>query len=316
MAISFQRVTSARLRQFEAAAPDGVVVGIVGLDGSGKGSLLRLAAGLETPTSGTVEAPASRRLLGPADALDLAALPPPDGSILAIHDTFAAHDLLVRERASIGLGLLRRRGVTTLLVSHEEELLRRLADEIWWLQNGRLAGRGDPAEMLPAYRKDIAGQIRAWGETFEPALAPSMRRGDGRAEVVRIETLGEEGRPTMVWRSGELAVVRVTVRFSRDVADPVVGIMIRTRIGLNVYGTNTELEKLRLGPVAAGQTLAVQFAFRCELCPEEYTLTVASHDPDGVWHDWLEDAIAFSVCDSRYTAGVANLRAQASFTVL
>jgi len=84
----------------------------------------------------------------------------------------------------------------------------------------------------------------------------------------------------------------------------------------DVYGTNTELEKLKLGPVAAGQTLAVEFAFRCELCPEEYTLTVASHDPDGVWHDWLEDAIAFSVCDSRYTAGVANLRARASFAVV
>jgi lipopolysaccharide transport system ATP-binding protein len=28
-----------------------------------------------------------------------------------------------------------------------------------------------------------------------------------------------------------------------------------------------------------------------------------------VGHDWLDDAIAFAVADSRYTAGVANLRA-------
>ena len=60
----------------------------------------------------------------------------------------------------------------------------------------------------------------------------------------------------------------------------------------------------------------VTFAFRCELCPEEYTLTVASHDPDGVWHDWLEDAVAFAVSDDRYTAGVANLRAHADFKLL
>ena len=37
-------------------------------------------------------------------------------------------------------------------------------------------------------------------------------------------------------------------------ADPVVGIMIRTRIGLNVYGTNTELEQLKLGPCLPGAT--------------------------------------------------------------
>jgi lipopolysaccharide transport system ATP-binding protein len=88
--------------------------------------------------------------------------------------------------------------------------------------------------------------------------------------------------------------------------------LIRSRVGLNVYGTNTELERVKVGPCAAGETLAVRFAFRCELCPQEYTLTVASHDPDGVWHDWLEDAVAFAVTDTRYTAGVANLRATAT----
>ncbi len=64
---------------------------------------------------------------------------------------------------------------------------------------------------------------------------------------------------------------------------------------------------------AAGDRVRVDFRFRCELCPGDYTLTVASHDPDGTWHEWLEDALAFSVGDSRYTAGVANLRAAATW---
>lgn len=314
MAIAFRRITAAPLENFEAAAPDGVVIGVIGANGSGKGRLLRLAAGVEMPASGRAEASACGRWLGPEDALDLASAGVPDRGVLAIDNTFARHDLAARERAAIMLAVLRRRGITTLLVSHEEELLRRLSDEIWWLKDGRLAGRGDPAEMLHAYRKETADQIRSWGETLRRKIAPTIRRGDGRAEVLGIETLGEQGRPTMVWRSGELAVVRVTVKFHGDVSDPVIGMMIRTRIGLNVYGTNTELERLKLGPVKAGRSLTIQFAFRCELCPEEYTLTVASHDPDGIWHDWLEDAIAFSVTDERYTAGVANLRAQVSLS--
>jgi lipopolysaccharide transport system ATP-binding protein len=166
--------------------------------------------------------------------------------------------------------------------------------------------------VLAAYRAHIAERLRAWGETVGQPLAPRVRRTDGRAEVLRVETIGENGRPTMVWRSGELAVVKVYVRFHEAISDPVVGIMIRTRIGLNVFGTNTELEKLKLGPCRANETLQVAFAFRCELCPQEYTITVASHDPDGVWHDWLDDAVAFAVSDGRYTAGVANLRATVS----
>jgi lipopolysaccharide transport system ATP-binding protein len=309
MALAFRRVTAPPLREFDAAAPDGCVIGILGEEGCGSGSLLRLAAGLDRPEAGSVEAPAGARLLGPDDPLSL-----PPAPLLLIDHTFARQDAVVRERAAIALDRIRRSGATVVLVSHEEELLRRLPDEIWWLHEGRLALRGDPDEMLAAYRKHVSARVRTWGETVTPPLAPRVRRGDGRAEVLRVETIGENGRPTMVWRSGELAVVKIAVRFREAVADPVIGMMIRTRIGLNVYGTNTELEKLSIGPCTPGQTVEISFAFRCELCPGEYTLTAASHDPDGVWHDWLEDAVAFTVTDDRYTAGVANLRAHASVT--
>jgi lipopolysaccharide transport system ATP-binding protein len=307
MALAFRGVTSAPLENFDAVAPDGVVVGIIGDSGSGKSRLLRLAAGLERPTSGTVKASGDTRLLGPDDPLNLAPAP-----VLLIDQTLGRQDMLVRDRAAVALDRIRKAGATTLLVSHEEDLIRRLTDEVWWLHQGKLARRGDPAEVLAAYHKHVAERLRAWGESVQVPMAPRVRRGDGRAEILKVETIGENGRPTMVWRSGERALVRVTVRFRQEVADPVVGIMIRTRIGLNVYGTNTELEQVKLGPCLPGATLELAFAFWCELCPGEYTLTAASHDPDGVWHDWLEDAVAFSVSDTRYTAGVANLRAQVS----
>ena len=308
MAIVFKQVVCAPFAGLDAVAPGGAIVGVIGENGSGKSCLLRLAAGLAKPTAGTVEAGDPRRLLGPDLGPD-AALDFSPVAVLAMEHTLARQDALVRQRAAMALDRLRRAGTTVLLVSHEEDLLRQLCDEIWWLDRGKLAGRGDPAEVLCAYRSHIVRRIRAWGETVSVPLAPRLRRGDGRAEVVKLELLGESGQPTAVLRSGELAVARVTVRFHEAVADPVVGLMIRSRAGMNVYGTNTELEGLKLGPRAAGEVLHLSFAFRCELCGMEYTLTVASHDPDGVGHDWLDDAIAFAVADSRYTAGVANLRA-------
>jgi lipopolysaccharide transport system ATP-binding protein len=128
--------------------------------------------------------------------------------------------------------------------------------------------------------------------------------------VLSIVTLGAAGTPTVVWRSGEEVGIRVTVRFRTAVLDPVVGVMIRTRIGFEVYGTNTEAEHARIGPCETGETVAVTFSLTARLCPQEYTITAASHDPDGTAHDWLDDAVAVSVTDDRYTAGVANLRAR------
>jgi homopolymeric O-antigen transport system ATP-binding protein len=203
-----------------------------------------------------------------------------------------------------------------LISSHDSDLLRRLCDEVWWLHCGELKQRGDPGEVLDAYQRHIAEQFRAWGDTLSSPMRLALRRGDGRAEIESLETLGEAGQPSVVWRSGEQVAVRVVVRYLESVEEPVIGIMIRTRIGLNVYGTNTELEQRKTGAFSAGDRLEVVFRFRADLCPGEYTLTAASHDAGGTAHDWIDNAVAFVVTDSRYTAGVANLRAEATVTKL
>ncbi|MBI3208459.1 MAG: Wzt carbohydrate-binding domain-containing protein, partial [Candidatus Solibacter usitatus] len=195
------------------------------------------------------------------------------------------------------------------VVSHELHLIEWLSDEVWWLSAGKLEAKGHPAEVLNLYRRYTADRMRAAGNGIPSALPPAMRNGDGRAELMSIETLDAAGGLTSVWKAGEEATVRVVVRFHARVENPVVGILIRTRIGFEVFGTNTELENVSFGPCEAGETIAVTFRFDCHLCPHEYTLTAASHDPDGVWHDWVEDGVALAVADHRYTAGVACLRA-------
>jgi|SRR5579863_2923204 len=267
-------------------APDGSIIGII-----------------EEGPESLVAGPDVVRL-GPGDSI-----PDIPGNYILDH-TLSRSNAVSKSQAVARLVQLRREGATIVLISHDEALLESCADEIWWIRNGALIARGDPSDVLAQYRRHVAETLRASGENQLPRLFPTMRNGDGRAALEQVELLGENGTPATVFRSAEEVAIRVTVRFAGRVEDPVVGIMIRTRIGLNVYGTNTELEQLKLGPVEAGDRVRVAYRFRCDLCPGEYTVTAASHDPDGLWHDWMEDAVAFSVSDSRYTAGVANLKAR------
>jgi hypothetical protein len=270
--------------QTQMAAYSGTVIGIVGEAASGADALLQEAARMGARTFGLSE-------LCVLDGI---------GRALLYSD----------------IGKLRRDNTQIFLRTHELELLRDLADEIWWVEAGAVVEKGHPDEILPRYLRAAAGKVRALGEGRSGEVAPTMRRGDGRAELVTLEALGQDGQPTSAWTSGERVAIRVRVKFASDVADPVVGMLIRTRVGMEVYGTNTELEQLKLGPVRAGDSRVVTFRFRCDLCPKEYTITAASHDPDGVWHDWMEDAVAIAVVDSRYTAGVANLRASVDVSSL
>jgi lipopolysaccharide transport system ATP-binding protein len=305
MSIEFRNVHAAPLVRFNAMAPTGAIIGVIGEKSSGVSELLKLAGGVSEPAEGEVVAPPERRFVKLGDALNLA-----PAAVLALDQALATQDAIVRARTVAGLDRLRRSGATVLLASHEDQLIESLADEVWWLEAGELAAKGDPKETLVRYRRFVAERIRDWGETIPVRLAPVSRRGDGRAEVISVETLGANGKPTIAWKSGEMVSVRVTVRFHADVADPVLGMLIRTQIGFEVYGTNTDIERVKIGPRAEGDTVTVVFSFLCDLCPHAYTITFASHDPDGTAHDWMDDAIAFTVADERHTAGVANLRAK------
>jgi ABC-type nitrate/sulfonate/bicarbonate transport system ATPase subunit len=305
MSLEFRNAVLAPLSGISVVAPAGVIIGVIGEKGSGVTELLKLAGGSAQPESGEVRAGPERRYVALGDSLNLA-----PAAVVALDQALATQDAVVRARTLTGLDRLRRGGATILLASHEDGLLELMCDEVWWLDGGRIAAKGDTRETLAKYRRHVAERVRSWGETLPSRLAPVFRHGDGRAELMSIETLGAEGKPTIVWKSGEMVTVRATVRYNAAVDDPVIGLLIRTQVGFEVYGTNTEIERIKLGPRATGDTVTVTFSFLCDLCPRAYTLTLASHDPDGTVHDWLDDAIAVMVTDERPTAGVANLRAK------
>lgn len=285
-----------RLEPWSLSFPDGVIAGVVGPDGSGKSRMLRAAA----------EAPGGVLVEFGARTLEAALAGSP--RVLALNHALAVLDAAAQSRATRQIERLRRQGSIVLVASHDLALLERICDIVVALEEGRVVEQGDPGLVLGRYRRRMIEQIRA--ETGGGEASASSRHGDRRAEVAGIEIIGENGQPVTTVRSGEKIAVRLTLRFHQAVEAPVAGILIRNRIGVGVYGTNTELEKVEIGARRAGETAVVDFEFVCDLCPQEYSVTAASHDPDGTAHDWLEEALLFSVVDERYTAGVANLRAR------
>jgi len=130
---------------------------------------------------------------------------------------------------------------------------------------------------------------------------------------VDVQLVDANGAPTKTVTSGETVRVRVRSVFHETKSDLMVGILIRNRIGMEVYGTNTRVEQIELGRFEAEDELTLEFQFECWLAPQAYTLTVATQNTDGSSHDWLDDVLAFEVVDARALAGVANLRARVTW---
>lgn len=232
-----------------------------------------------------------------------------DPEILIVDEALAVGDAVFANRCVRKFEELRDRKVTVLFVSHDLGLVKQLSDRAILLLNGRIAAEGSPSDVINRYIGLVLARQDAHRQN-EGRVRSSFRHGDGSSEILSVQILGASGEPATSVASGEAITVRVRLRFHQRRSDPMIGILIRTRIGMDVYGTNTRIEHANLGDFGPNDELEVDFRLECWLTPQSYTLTVASQNPDGSSHDWLDDAIAFDVVDTRIAAGVANLRAK------
>lgn len=228
--------------------------------------------------------------------------------ILIVDEALAVGDAIFANRCIRKFDELKQRGVTVLFVSHDLGLVKQLSNRAILLLNGRMEAQGAPSDVINRY----IGLVLA--KQGEPAagggLDASYRHGDGTSEIVSVRLLGADGGESAAVAPGEAVTVSVRCRFRRAIEDPMVGILIRTRIGMDVYGTNTRIEGTGMGSFEAGEEATVDFRFDCLLTPQEYTLTVAAQYADGSSHDWLDDVLAFRVVGGAARAGVASLRAR------
>ncbi len=256
-------------------------------------------------------------------AFAIAASVEPD--ILIIDEALAVGDAVFQHRCLRRIKQLHERGATVLFVSHDAAAVRALCSRAILLKAGRIVTDGKPADVLNRYQKIIMEREEAYeastsaqkgtSATNRPPLAPvhyTYRHGDGSAEIVGAELLDSTGRPVEIAETGEALTLRVLARFNKDLADPVVGFLIKNRHGIHTYGTNTGEQQIDLGLVGRDETLEVTFAFNCWLGFDQYSLTLAVHSRAGESYDWIDGALFLRVTSVGHFEGVANLNASAT----
>lgn len=231
-----------------------------------------------------------------------------DPEILIVDEALAVGDAIFASRCIQKFEELRQRKVTVLFVSHDLGLVKRLADRAALMLEGRLVMEGAPKDAVNRYVGFVLDRQRAASQPSHGIAAQtSFRHGDGASRIVDVGLMNSQGAPCQSFQPGQSILIRISAVFQREVENPVVGILIRNRIGMDVFGTNTRLEQIDLGHFDAGEILELEFEVDCLLSRQEYTLTVATQYWSGLSQDWLDDVIDFQVVDTKDVAGVLNL---------
>ena len=243
-----------------------------------------------------------------------------DPEILLVDESLAVGDVYFQQRCVRRLRRMREEGKTILLVSHDVAAVRNLCDSAIWLEQGSIKDRGAPDKVTARYlaaltqrRDPYAGEQAPEVPQPPPAATgdaagdlsvntlPNMdeRWGNGDGRVLGIRLLDQAGREPQDLYHGDLVTVRVSVRFDRRVESPIIGILMRNRLGEEISGSNTSVENLRLPPAQAGQIYTVDFHLRLPvLQPGHYYLTPAVANGthrDSVMCDFVENALSLTL---------------------
>ncbi|MGD0775553.1 MAG: ABC transporter ATP-binding protein [Candidatus Solibacter sp.] len=240
-----------------------------------------------------------------------------DPEILLVDEALAVGDIYFRQRCMRKVHELRQRGITILFVSHAVSDVKAIGDRVLWLDHGRMIECGEPDRVVSKYLaamtekdstylrlKSADLQPRRGGPTLAPEIVETIpnidhRFGDGRAQIIGIAVLDEQGRTVAILEPSTRIVVRISVRASADVALPIVGFMLRNQLGMDFSGTNTAREGYELAPLQAGDVTTVDFYLDLpELYPASFSFSPAIADGTLMGYqmcDWIDNAITLQM---------------------
>jgi ABC-2 type transport system ATP-binding protein len=244
--------------------------------------------------------------------------------VLVIDEALSAGDAGFKKKAIQRMYDLRESGSTVLFVSHSMGMVQRFCTEAMLLHRGKLLTKGDPEEVVERYEEIIAKsqemqdveageldevldyELEHEEEEVTPTRGEAPAAGmisdassvAGKAGILGLELLDENGQATGELASGERLTVRTRLRYEEAVEDSILGITLHSEsAGLAVFSTDTAIEGTGLGRKEADEQATVDFSFAVPLEPGAYNVRASLTIPQGENQDvtHAQDTATFEI---------------------
>jgi ABC-type polysaccharide/polyol phosphate transport system ATPase subunit len=257
--------------------------------------------------------------------------------VLIVDEALAVGDVFFQQKC-IDYILTRMQHATKLIVTHDVATAARLGDRVLVIDSGHLIFDGPPLKGIEQFTS-LNLRERAYGtshaddsnedvvevlglaeeETSEQVLALDPEKSSN-PELLQFENVmmqvasngSGDGRwvikPTMV--AGDRLTVVTDISVSTSVKDPVVGYLIRDRVGNVIFGQNTVGSSLGLPSLSPGRyRVAISFVWP-EVAEGEYLMTLGAGDGKHPLHHsilgWAQNIASVVSAPERPVHGMFN----------
>ncbi|MFM8898674.1 MAG: ABC transporter ATP-binding protein [Burkholderiales bacterium] len=268
-----------------------------------------------------------------------------DADILVVDEALAVGDAFFTQKCMRFLREFMKNG-TVLFVSHDTAAVKNFCSFAVWLEQGAVVQEGVPKDVCELYLQafyeaqqgDSASAIAA--VPFRPQRIATERQdqrrqfincsnlrndlkvfqfdpgsasfGKGGAQIVNVEFLDANG-ASLAWVvGGEEVTLRVLGTVSEPLEAPIIGFVVKDRLGQTLFGENTYLsfadEALTY---AKGDEIQADFRFAMPILPVgEYSINAAiasGTQEQHVQHHWMHDAVLFKSESTSASTGLVGI---------
>jgi ABC-type polysaccharide/polyol phosphate transport system ATPase subunit len=214
-----------------------------------------------------------------------------DFDILLIDEILSVGDVSFQKKCFDKIEEFRKQGKTMVVVTQALDVVERLCEEVFLLENGEISDKGQAHKVVNRYLELL--KEKRLPETFQRRYSKvrwwadrrfwGKREGSKEVRIVGVKTCNSKGKQTNRFKPGEAAIIEVCFIADKEIEEPHFGIAIFREDGVYCYGPNTSFEGHYIDRLNEGQGF-----FRIEyksllLKPGSYRLSAAIWDKNEVW---------------------------------
>lgn len=262
--------------------------------------------------------------------------------ILIVDEALAVGDAKFQAKCFDRLKQLKQGGTSILLVTHSTEQIVAHCNRALLVDGGKPVKIGHPKDVVNEYLDLLFGKGK---RTDDPASKESRRSnsatskslpstrlncaddtfacrpgynkyeyrwGDGSVQILDFYLSADDYCYPSSIESGQRIALELSVKFLADHFRPIMGVTIKTKEGIAVYGVNSETldvgEFKKLGKKETVATVRVEFD--CSLAPGDYFISVGIASRSGeeiIPHDRRYDSIHIQVRPTSKFFGLVDL---------
>ena len=263
-----------------------------------------------------------------------------DPEILIVDEALSVGDVFFQAKCYHKFEEFKRQGKTILFVSHDLGSISKYCDRVILLNKGVKRAEGRPQQMVDLYKKLLVNlddeaeggkggnQTSADGRSGTDALSNgeaegltgglpmnpnTVSYGEKQAEIIQVMTMDANGVVTNSLEKNQPFTIKMKVRFTSPVNDPIFAYTIKTLRGTDVTGTNTMYEDTPIRPMKPGDEIEITFRQDMNLQGGEYLISFGCTGFMGgefrVFHR-LYDILNITVISTKNTVGYYDMNSE------